>query len=145
VSIWNTNETIETQDLSLRFSCLPAMYILIVAMHSLGGSCTNRHYTPSPPLGRRKNQHKRGSTSHEQSTRVVFRDLSRGIGTKTSHKSPIGVGDKHHPPLNDHRCSKPSRWRQPPKSNNRIHSQYDHVPLDAPTRCKCTLDHSQLT
>ena len=34
-----------------RFTCLLASYVLVVAIHSLGGSCTNRHHTPNPQSG----------------------------------------------------------------------------------------------
>jgi hypothetical protein len=33
-----------------RFTCLPASYVLVVEIYSLGGSCTYRHHTPNPQL-----------------------------------------------------------------------------------------------
>ena len=40
-----------TQDFYPRFTCLPASYILVVAIHPLGGSRTNRHHTTNPQSG----------------------------------------------------------------------------------------------
>ena len=34
-----------------RFACLPASYVLVVAIHSLGRSRSNRHHTSNPQSG----------------------------------------------------------------------------------------------
>jgi hypothetical protein len=40
-----------TQDFYPRFTCLPASYVLGVAIHPLGGSRANWHHTPNPQSG----------------------------------------------------------------------------------------------
>ena len=40
-----------TQDFYPRFTCLPASYVLVVAIHPLGGSRANRHHTPNLQSG----------------------------------------------------------------------------------------------
>ena len=50
----NQSITRETQrqwwhnDLSPRFTCLPISYVLVVAIHPLGGSRANKNHTPNP-------------------------------------------------------------------------------------------------
>ena len=46
--------------------------LLVVAIHSLGGSRTNWHHTPNPQLGAAQPTQDGDHTSHEQSTRVAF-------------------------------------------------------------------------
>ena len=79
----------------------------------------------------------------EQSTRVTFW-LSTGEGTRPLTITTIGAGDNHQPPLNDPRCSKPSRWRQPPRETSESRSE---TRIPSATRCnhssKCTWNHSQ--
>jgi hypothetical protein len=36
---------------SLRFTLLAGKLVPIVVIHSLGGSCANRHHMPNPQLG----------------------------------------------------------------------------------------------
>ena len=61
-----------TQDFYPRFTCLLASYVPVVAIHPLGGSCTNRHHTPNPQPGAAQPTQDEDYTSHEQSTRVPF-------------------------------------------------------------------------
>ena len=50
-SQWESRRQWWHNDLSPRFTCLPASYVIVVAIHPLGGSCTNRHHTPNPQSG----------------------------------------------------------------------------------------------
>ena len=93
---------------------LAGKLLLVVAIHSLGGSHANRHHTPNPQPGAAQPTQDEDHTSHEQSTRVPFGALS-GKGQEPLTITTIGARDNHHPPLNDPSCSKPFRWRQPPR------------------------------
>ena len=78
INLKRTNEILRTRrhnDLSLRFTCLPARYVLVVAIHPLGGSRANRHHTPNPRSGAAQPTQDGDHTSHEQSTRVAFDTL----------------------------------------------------------------------
>ena len=46
--------------------------VLVVVIHSLGGSRANWHHTPNPQLGATQPTQDEDHTSHEQSTRVPF-------------------------------------------------------------------------
>ena len=100
---------------------------------TLGGSmakrcCTNLIHT----IGHRKNLPTSEVTQwHEQSTRVTFR-CSSGEGTVLTITT-IGAGDNHQPPLNDPRCSKPSRWRQPSRVTSESRSE---TRTPSVSRCK---------
>jgi hypothetical protein len=109
----NTKRQLETQELP-HGSVACRQLLHVVETHSLGGSCANRHHTPSPTQGHRKNTRK-GTQSHEQSTRVTFRDLPRGIGTRTPHNHHDRSRRQAPPFAQRSRCSKPSTWRQPPR------------------------------
>ena len=79
------------------------------------------------------NQHKmRITTSHEQSTRVPF-DSPSEKGQEPLTITAIGAGDNHQPPLDDSRCSKPSRWRQPPRVTSESRSK---TRTPSASRCK---------
>ena len=90
---------------------LDGKLVPVVAIHSLGGSRANRHHTPNPQSGVAQPTQDDDHTSHEQFTRVPFGSPS-GKGQEPLTITTIGVGDKHLPPLDDPRCSKPSGWRQ---------------------------------
>jgi hypothetical protein len=79
----NTKETVMTQWFFLQGSLVAGKLVSIVAIHSLGGSRANRHYTPHPQPGAAQPTQDEDHTSHAQSTRVVFRDLPWG-----RHKNP---------------------------------------------------------
>ena len=69
------------------------------------------------------NQHKdEDHTSHEQFTRVPF-DSPPEKGQEPLTITTIRAGDNHQPPLDDPRCSKPSRWQQPPRETHESHSE----------------------
>ena len=57
--------------------------VLIVAIHSLGGSRANRQHTPNPQPGAAQPTQDEHHTSYVQSTRVAFHDLPWG-----RHKNP---------------------------------------------------------
>ena len=46
--------------------------LLLVVIHSLGGSRANLHHTPNPQSGATQPTQDEDHTSHEQSTRVSF-------------------------------------------------------------------------
>jgi len=97
---------------------LASKLVLVVATHSLGGSWTNWPNTPTltrVPL----NQHKH--ISHEQSTRVPF--SSPPEGQEPLAITMVRAWDNHQPPLNDPRCTKPSRSRQTLRVTNKSHSE----------------------
>ena len=89
---------------------LTGKLLLVVAIHTLGGSRANWYHTPNPQYGAAQPTQDEDHTSHEQSTRVPFRSPLRK-GQEPFTITTIGARDNHHPPLNDPRCSKPSRWR----------------------------------
>jgi hypothetical protein len=88
--------------------------VLVVTIHSLGGSCANWHHTPNPQSGAAQPTQDEDDTSHEQSTRVPF-GSAPGKGQEPLTITTIRARDNHQPPLDDPRCSKPYRWRQPPR------------------------------
>jgi hypothetical protein len=90
-------------------------FVHVVVIHSLGGSQANKHHMPSPTLGWHKSQQKWGSTSHEQSTKVAFRDLPWGIGTRPPHNHCDRSQRQAPPSTQRSSCSKSSRWRQLPR------------------------------
>ena len=54
---------------------LAGKLVLVVAIHSLGGSRTNWHHTPNPQKGAIQPTQDEDHTSHEQFTRVPFGSL----------------------------------------------------------------------
>jgi hypothetical protein len=93
---------------------LTGRLVPIVAIHSLEGSHTNRHHTPNLQSGATQPTQDEDHTSHEQSTRVPF-GSPPGKGQESLTVTMIGARDKHLPPLDDPRYTKPSWWRQPPR------------------------------
>ena len=87
---------------------LAGKLVPIVAIHSLGGSHANWHHTPNPQSGAAQPTQDVDHTSHEKSTRVPF-GSPPGKGQEPLTITTIGAGDKHLPPLDDPRCTKPSR------------------------------------
>ena len=125
----------------LRRSLLVDKLVPVVAIHSLRGSRANRHHMPNPQSGAAQPTQDEDHTTHEQSTRVPF-GSPPGKGQEPLTITTIGARDNHQPPLNDPRCSKPSRWRQPPRVTRKL--QPSQPP--SATRCnltrKCTWIHS---
>ena len=107
---------------------LAGKLVLIVAIHSLGGSRANWLHMPNP--GAAQPTQDEDHTSHEQSTRVPFGSPPEK-GQEPLTITTIGAGDNHQPPLDDHRYSKPSRWRQPPRETSESHSE-----IPSASRCK---------
>ena len=94
----------------------------VVAIHSLGGSCANKHHTPNPQSGAVQPTQDEDHTSHEQSTRVSF-GSPPGKDQEPLTITTISARDNHHPLLDDPCCSKSSRWRQPPRVTTKSHSK----------------------
>ena len=101
---------------------LAGKLVLVVAIHSLGGSRANWHHTPNPQSGAAQSTQAEDHTSHEQCTRVSF-DSPPGKGQEPLTITTIGARDNHQPMLDDPRCSKPSRWRQPSRVTSESHSE----------------------
>ena len=66
--------------------------LLIVAIHSLGGSRANQHHTPNPQQGATRPTQDEDHTSHEQSTRVPF-GAPPGKGQEPLTITMIGARD----------------------------------------------------
>jgi hypothetical protein len=101
-----------TQDFFTEVHLLAGKLVLAVAIYSLGGSPANWHHTPNPQSGAAQPTQDEDHTSHEQSTRVLF-SYPPGKCQEPLIITMIRAGDKHLPPFDDPRCTKPSRWRQP--------------------------------
>jgi hypothetical protein len=109
-----------------------------VAIHPLRDSHANRHHTHNPQSGAAQPTQDGDHTSHEQSTRVPF-GSPPGKGQEPLTITMIGVGDDHLPPLDDPRCTKPSRWQQPSKETSEIRSE-----TQSPSASKCNHSSSAL-
>jgi hypothetical protein len=110
---------------------LAGKLVPVVAVHSLGGSCANRHYTPNPQSDVTQSTQDEDHTSYEQSTRVPFGSpLEKG--QEPLIITMIRARDKHLPLLDDPRCTKPSRWQQPPRETSKIQSE-----TQSPSTSRC--------
>jgi hypothetical protein len=67
-----------TQDFFIEVHLLAGKLVPVVAIHPLGGSQANWHYTLNPQLGAAQPTQDGDHTGHEQSTRDAFCDLPRG-------------------------------------------------------------------
>jgi hypothetical protein len=94
-----------------------------------------RHHTPNPQSGAAQPIQDEDHTSHEQSTRVSF-GTPPEKGQEHLTITTIRAGDKHLPPLNDPRCTKRSRWRQPPRETSESCSE-----TQSPSAFRC--NHSR--
>jgi hypothetical protein len=111
-----------TQDFSSKVHLLVGKLVLIVMIHLLRGSRTNRHHTPNLQPG--ATQPTQDGDPQAMSNPLEFPFMiSHGEGTRTPHNPLIRAGDKHRPLLNDPRCSKSSRCRQTPRVTKEIHSE----------------------
>ena len=115
----------------LRFTCLPQA-ILVVAIHSLGGPRAYRHHTSNPQSGAAQPTQDEDHTSHGKSTRVPF-GSPLGKDQEPLTITMIRAGDNQQPPVDDPCCSKPSRWRQPPRVTSESHSK---TQTPSASRCK---------
>ena len=61
-----------TQYVFTEVHLLASKLVLVLAIHSLGGSCTNWHHMPNPQPGATQPTQDEYHTSHEQSPRVAF-------------------------------------------------------------------------
>ena len=106
-------------------------------IHSLGGSHANWHHTANPQWGATQPTQDKNHTSHEQLTRVPL-GSPPGKGQEPFTITMIEARDKHHPSLDDPRCTRPSRWLQPPRetSESRCETQ-------SPSASRC--NHSSNT
>ena len=87
---------------------LASKLVLVVAIHTLGGSRANWHHTPNPQSGVAQPIQDEDHISHEQSTIVPF-GYPSGKGQETLTITMIGARDKQLPPLNEPRYTKSSR------------------------------------
>jgi hypothetical protein len=117
------SETIMTHD----FSPL----VPVVVIHSLRGSCANWRHTPNLQSGAVQQTQDEDHTNHEQSIRVPF-GSSLGKDQEPLTITMIGARDNHLPPLNDSRCTKPSRWRQLPRVASETRSE-----IQSPSASRC--------
>jgi hypothetical protein len=101
-----------------------------------GSSLTNRHHTPNPQSGVAQPTQDEDHTSHEQFNRVLF-GSPPGKGQEPLTITTIRARDKHLPPLNDPRSTKPSRWQQPPRETSESHSK-----TQSPSASRC--NHSSI-
>jgi hypothetical protein len=134
----NTNEILEDNDDTRFFTnvyLFAGKLIPVMAIHSLGGSHANRHHTPNWQSGTTQPTQDEDHTSHKQSTRVPFNSLP-GKGQEPLTITAVEAGDNHLPPLDDPRCTKPSRWWQPPRETSESHSE-----TQSPSASRC--NHSK--
>jgi hypothetical protein len=111
-----------TQDFPSEVHLLANKLVSVVVIRPLGGSRANRHHTPNPQSGDAQPTQD-GSPQATSNSLELPLMISHGEGTRTPHNLPIRVGDKHHPPLNYPRCSKPSTCRQIPRVTREIRSE----------------------
>ena len=101
---------------------LAGKLVPIVVIHPLGGSRANRHHTPNPQSGATQPTQDGDPQATSNPLELPFM-ISHGEGTRTPHSPLIRAEDKHHPLLNDPRCSKASRCRQTPRVTREIRSE----------------------
>ena len=87
---------------------LAGKLVLVVAIHSLGGSRASWHHMPNPQQGAAQPTQDEDHTSHEQFIRVPF-GSPLGKGQQPLIITMIGARDNHQPPLDDPHRSKLSR------------------------------------
>jgi hypothetical protein len=131
-SIKKSSDNDDTRFFFTKVHLLASKLVLVMTIHSLGGSRSNWYHTPNPQPGATQPTQDKDHTSHDQSTRVSF-DSPQGKYQEPLTITTIGVGDKHLPPLDDPRCSKPSRWRQPPRETSKSRSE---TRTSSASRCK---------
>jgi hypothetical protein len=113
---------------------LAGKLVLVMAIHSLGGSRTNWHHTPNTQLGAAQPIQDEDHTSHEHYTRVPFGSLL-GKGQEPLTITTIGAGDNYQPPLADPRCTKRLGGGNHQEKQVNPTVKHEHqVPLDAITQ-----------
>ena len=96
----NTNEFLGdkmTQDFSSEVHLLAGMLVPVVAIHSLGGSCANRHHMPNPQPGAAQPTQDEDPRTTSNPLELLF-VISHEEGTRTPHKS-LGGGQEQSPTL----------------------------------------------
>ena len=83
----------------------------VVAIHQLDGSRANGRYKAHPSAGAAQPLTRRDPQATSNPIEMPFATLPQGKLKNPLQLSLIGAGDNHLPPLNDPRCSKPSRGR----------------------------------
>ena len=101
---------------------LAGKLVLVVTINSLKDSRAHWHHTPNSQQGATQPTQDEDHTSHEQFTKVPF-GSSPGTRSRTPHNHHDRSRRQSPPPLDDPRCSKPSRWRQPPRVTSEIRSE----------------------
>ena len=83
----------EHNDFFTEVHLLSGKLLLVVVIHSLGGSRANWLHTPNPQEGAAQPTQDEDHTSHEQSTRVPF-GSPPGKGLEPLTITMIGAGDR---------------------------------------------------
>ena len=121
----------DTMKFSSEVHLLAGKLVPIVAIHSLGGSCANRHHTPNLQPGAAQPTQDDDPQATRKSTRVAF-GAPPGKAQGPFTITMIGVGDTHLPPLDDPPIIGPSRCRQTPRVTRSPPAQIVQlVPQDA--------------
>ena len=79
---------------------LASKLVLVMAIHSLGGSRADWHHLLNPQYGAAQPTQDEDHTSHQQFTRVPF-GPPMGKGQEPLTITMIRAGDNHQPPLDD--------------------------------------------
>ena len=85
--------------------------VLVVAIHQLVGSRANERYKAQPSAGAAQPLTRRDPQATSNPIEMLFATLPQGKLKNPLQITLIGAGDNHLPPLDDPRCSKPSRGR----------------------------------
>ena len=145
----NHNEILGDNDDTRFFTevhLLASKLVPIVAIHPLRGSRTNRHHTPNPQPGATQPTQDGDPQATSNPLKIPFVISHTRKAQEPLTITMIGARDKHHPPLNDPRYTKPSRLRQPPRVTSESHNE---TQLPSASRCnhskQCTWMLSNLT
>ena len=133
----NTKETMTTQSFSSEVHLLADKVVPVVMIHSLGGSRANRHHTPNPQSGAVEPTQDEDPQATSNPLEYLL-GLRWGKGQEPITITMIRDEDKHLPPLDDPRCTKPSGWRQPPRQTSESYSK-----TQSPSASRC--NHSSNT
>ena len=123
---------------------LTGKQVLVVAIHSLGGSRANWHHTPNPQPGASKSTQYEDSQATSNPLVMPF-VISHGVGSKplTIHRSE--PENKHHSLLNDPAAPSHLGVGKTPRVTKETAEKHDHqVPLDELTQINvlgCSQSH----
>ena len=126
------NQMMNTMIFLPRFTCLPASYSSLwwfthLEVHVLIG-ITHQTLNRVP-----HNQHKMRITQATSNLLKYLFGSPPGKSQEPLTITTIRAEDNHQPPLNDPHCSKPSRWRQPPRVTSESRSE---TRTPSASRCK---------